>query len=74
MKHKNFCILLVVIKILILTECLWLHIRAVGQWTKKLHDYFEKQHLSCQNEGLCKEKMAPTGAAATFSTQGEVIM
>ncbi|NXQ28632.1 NOX5 oxidase, partial [Alaudala cheleensis] len=27
------------------TETLWLHIRALGQWTNKLHEYFQQLEL-----------------------------
>ena len=67
-------ILFLFLNVIQLSDALWLHIRAVGQWTTKLHDYFDKQHRSCQNEGLCKDKTTPCGASAAFSTQGEVIM
>lgn len=31
------------------TETIWLHIRAVGTWTKKLYDYYKAQSKAREN-------------------------
>ncbi|KAK4303693.1 hypothetical protein Pmani_024320 [Petrolisthes manimaculis] len=31
-------------------DVLWLHIRAVGQWTNRLHGYFENEQLKCERQ------------------------
>lgn len=30
-------------------DYIWLHIRGVGEWTNRLHDYFEKEHKRLHN-------------------------
>lgn len=31
------------------TDYIWLHIRGVGEWTNRLHDYFESEHKRLHN-------------------------
>ncbi|KAG0728254.1 NADPH oxidase 5 [Chionoecetes opilio] len=46
-------------------DVLWLHIRAVGQWTKRLYDYFEQEQQRC-DEGESHAKPLP----AALTTPG----
>lgn len=36
----------------ILIDYIWLHIRAVGEWTNSLYSYFEKEQMKLQRDNI----------------------
>lgn len=47
------------------TDVLWLHIRAVGQWTNRLHGYFEQEQLKCERQ-RCEVRLHSSDGAGTM--------
>lgn len=48
------------------TDVLWLHIRAVGQWTNRLHGYFEQEQLKCERQRCELRLQSSDGAITTW--------
>ncbi|KAK8386529.1 hypothetical protein O3P69_010870 [Scylla paramamosain] len=57
-------------------DVLWLHIRAVGQWTRRLYDYFEREQQRCEsgnfpNRPLPAALTLPDGTKAMATVIGD---
>lgn len=50
---------------LIISDYIWLHIRAVGEWTNRLHDFFEKEQQRLENGGPTPEASGSSIQLAT---------
>ncbi|CAO1338201.1 unnamed protein product [Diamesa serratosioi] len=46
-------------------DYIWLHIRAVGEWTNRLHDFFEKEQQRLENGGAALEASGSSIQLAT---------
>lgn len=57
-------------------DVLWLHIRAVGQWTRRLYDYFEREQQRCESSNIPNRPLPaaltlPDGTKAVATVIGD---